>query len=100
MPRLKGSGKYAGETRRQKHLRIAYLWDNSIYLHNLLMQGMACKICGSEDPGHKKYDFVVDHDHNTGEPRGLLCHQCNVGIGMFRDNTTYLSNAINYLKSA
>ena len=88
------------ETRREKHLRLAYQWTDSIYFHNLLMQGMACAVCGSEDPKHNKYDFVVDHDHTTGHPRGLLCHKCNVGIGMFEDNTQSLTNAITYLESA
>ena len=97
MGRRKGSGKYANETRREKHLRQAYQWTDSIYFHNLLMQGMSCAICGSDDPGHAKYDFVVDHDHDTGHPRGLLCHCCNVGVGMFKDNTTNLTNAITYL---
>lgn len=97
MPRPK---KKNPESRKDKHLRLAYIWDQSIYFHNLLMQGMGCMICGSDDPGHKKYDFVVDHDHETGEPRGLLCHQCNVGLGMFRDNPEYLSNAIDYLNNA
>ena len=98
MPRPKGS-KRPNETRREKHLRLAYQWTDSIWFHNLLMQGMTCAICGSEDPQHAKYDFVVDHDHETGHPRGLLCHPCNVGVGMFRDNTTNLSNAIQYLNA-
>ena len=40
----------------------------------------------------------VDHDHETGEFRGVLCGQCNVGLGSFRDNVTSLENAKQYLK--
>lgn len=43
--------------------------------------------------------LVVDHSHVTGVVRGLLCFNCNVGLGWFRDNMTSLSNAIEYLKS-
>lgn len=41
--------------------------------------------------------LVVDHDHKTGDVRGLLCHHCNSGIGMFRDNPQSLTRAIEYL---
>jgi hypothetical protein len=85
------------EDRRAKHLRLAYQWTDSIWFHNLLMQGMCCAICGSETPQHKTYPFVVDHNHETGEPRGLLCHPCNVAVGMFKEDQTTMQNAISYL---
>ncbi len=51
-----------------------------------------CPICGSEEP------LVVDHDHSTGEVRGLICQPCNKGLGFFRDNIQSMKNAINYLE--
>ncbi len=51
-----------------------------------------CPICGSEEP------LVVDHDHSTSEVRGLICHHCNTGLGLFRDNIESLKNAIKYLE--
>jgi len=50
-----------------------------------------CDICGTETP------LRVDHDHSTGEIRGHLCHDCNVGIGWFRDNPARLLKAADYL---
>ncbi len=66
----------------------------------LEQQNGACAICGNpETKTHKgvKLDLCVDHDHETGEIRGLLCKACNTALGLFRDNIENLSNAIDYL---
>ena len=66
-------------------------------------QAGLCKICGTDDPrghGSKNGRFFVDHCHDTGKVRGLLCHHCNIGIGAFRDDTVKLSKAIQYLVQA
>ena len=43
-------------------------------------------------------DLHVDHNHNTGKTRALLCMQCNAGIGHFRDSIGLLLQAAQYLK--
>ena len=43
--------------------------------------------------------LCVDHDHITGEIRGLLCQQCNKGLGDFADSVEYLKSAVAYLQS-
>ncbi len=41
----------------------------------------------------------TDHDHETGEVRGLLCNRCNAGLGMFEDSLEGLQRAVVYLKT-
>ena len=50
-----------------------------------------CAICQRPDPEH------VDHDHESGEVRGILCFNCNGGLGQFRDDATALLRAAEYL---
>jgi len=56
----------------------------------------ACAICSQ--PFKSTRDCNVDHDHVTGEVRGLLCHDCNTGIGSLGDDIQRLELAIAYLK--
>lgn len=65
-------------------------------------QGGVCGICG--DKGFsmaKRYknQIVVDHDHTTGKVRGLLCHNCNRGLGLFKDSVERLQKAVEYLNT-
>ncbi len=52
-----------------------------------------CKVAFSET----KKGACVDHNHSTGKVRGLLCMQCNFGLGHFRDSKELLQAAVNYL---
>lgn len=66
----------------------------------LIAQGGLCLVCRC-DLGHLKRDggrIHVDHCHRSGRVRGLLCLQCNVGLGMFRDSPALLIAAVKYLK--
>lgn len=67
-------------------------------------QGGRCACCGRVGrragigEGTRYSVLCVDHDHDTGAIRGLLCHTCNRGIGLFGDNIEMLEQAIAYLK--
>jgi Recombination endonuclease VII len=60
-------------------------------------QSGRCKLCGTDKPGGKG-DFHIDHCHDKGHVRGLLCHNCNVGIGNFHHDISKLELAISYIK--
>lgn len=60
-------------------------------------QNGKCAICKTEEPWQRSERFAIDHDHLTGKVRGLLCHNCNKGIGLFADKPHDLQAARNYL---
>lgn len=62
-------------------------------------QGGACRIC-RRTFSEPKLPPAIDHDHSSGLVRGLLCHQCNLGLGNFRDNPAFLLAAIEYLRES
>lgn len=63
----------------------------------LKQQLSQCAICG--EPIDEK-TLNVDHCHSSWKVRGLLCRYCNLGLGKFKDNTEFLYNAIEYLKTS
>lgn len=69
------------------------------FLEMINIQGNRCKICGKLIEG-KGHSAIPDHDHLTGEVRGILCKKCNNLLGMAGDSTLILEAAIEYLKSA
>jgi hypothetical protein len=56
-----------------------------------------CAICGVPRPLRGKDCLHIDHNHNTGVVRGLLCGTCNKGIGLLRDDPFVLRAAADYL---
>lgn len=84
------------------YLMKTYGVDYEWYESKLKEQNYKCAICGGEgfsmkDTGVK---LVVDHCHNEGNVRGLLCHNCNRGLGLFQDSMVNLKSAYKYLEGS
>jgi hypothetical protein len=61
------------------------------------LQNCSCAICGKHESHNKNKKLFVDHDHDTGKVRKLLCHSCNTGIGLLQDDIELLQKALDYL---
>ena len=78
--------RYADNLKRRYGLSV------DEYLEMIKEQDGACAICRQ----HAER-LCVDHCHETGKIRGLLCHKCNVALGHFNDDIQRLADAISYL---
>ncbi len=58
-----------------------------------------CRICGVPEAELNRV-LCMDHDHATGEFRGWICHQCNQGLGLFKDSLDVLFEALCYLENS
>lgn len=77
----------------RKSIRLLGLESERDLIMAALENTSACAIC----EGTPKR-LRIDHDHNTGKYRGLLCDNCNIGLGHFKDSPARLRKAISYLK--
>lgn len=80
---------------REGHLRRKFGITQAHYERILKRQGGGCAICG--DPPPPGTSLHVDHDHRTGKVRGLLCVNCNNGLGQFKESAGRLAMAFEYL---
>ena len=84
-------------------IKAKYGISKEDYLSLLLQQDNKCAICGKEEstPNHwqdkKSRRLAIDHCHNTGIIRGLLCYRCNTTLGKVEDNAELLRNMATYL---
>lgn len=81
---------------RAHHLMKTYGITLEQYDEMLEAQDGGCAICKTTDP-RGKGRFHVDHCHDTGAVRGLLCQTCNQGIGLLQDSIDVLLDAAKYL---
>ena len=93
-----GRRNYRMSKDAQRHYGLMRYYGISInqYAEMYQEQDGKCAICGTTDSG--SMDWCADHDHKTGQKRGLLCHKCNTGLGLLKDDIDTLCAAIDYLK--
>lgn len=89
---------------RRYQLKRLYGIDLEHYDAILQRQGGVCAICRLSETTidrrtGKPWPLAVDHNHNTGELRGLLCRRCNNALGSFKDDPILLQSAAEYLRS-
>ena len=82
---------------RDRSLRHVYGITLADFDAMLARQGGVCAICGTDRPRGRAGRLHVDHCHDTGRVRGLLCHACNTGLGHFGDSLERLRAATTYL---
>jgi hypothetical protein len=89
---------------RHKKLRLEYGLTIEAYDEMLRRQGGGCAVCGATEGGwarsKAKRSMCVDHDHESGHVRGLLCQRCNRGIGLLQDDPVILEAAARYLRAS
>lgn len=83
---------------KMKDLNLRRRFNITLEEYNELLekQNSVCAICNGDN---NKKTLVVDHDHNTNKIRGLLCDNCNTGLGLFKESRWALNKAIQYLVS-
>lgn len=89
---IRSTGRYR-EGQRNGSIRRKYGLTPEQYADLLERQGGTCAICPRTTPLH------VDHDHDTGAVRGILCGPCNRGVGLLGDDPNTLRAAAHYLEA-
>ena len=84
---------------RARSLQNRYGIGHEEYLELFEKQDGKCKICETTSNRKLKH-FAVDHCHDTGDVRGLLCSNCNTAIGLLKDNPDLLRTAAKYIEEA
>lgn len=86
---------------RERAIHLAKTCDLDVdTIHQYLLERnnvFVCDICQQECSSGKR--LAVDHDHETNEIRGLLCGNCNTGLGKFKDSVKLMEIATEYLKN-
>jgi len=86
--------------REQARTRVLRPYGISLkdYDQLLTAQRGRCAICGTTDPGHGHKVFAIDHCHEGGYVRGLLCRNCNSAIGLLQDSPDVIEAAARYVR--
>ncbi len=90
---------YDRKRHRKRNYKHNYNMTINDYDNMFNKQDGRCAICGSGNSNRKSSEkFYVDHNHETGKIRGLLCHNCNSALGHIKDDTRILQNMLHYIR--
>lgn len=84
---------------RKAKLKNTFGMSEQDYEELLQSQNYCCAICNTPTPTGRWKVFAVDHCHTTGKVRGLLCNECNRGMGLLKDSADICMKAAIYLTS-
>jgi hypothetical protein len=99
--KLKYNKNLSAEYKKDGQLKTKYGINYNIFTNMLESQNYKCQICETELKQGKISNggnCAVDHCHKTFAVRGLLCNNCNLGLGHFMDDIDLMQKAIKYLK--
>jgi len=82
---------------RNNHLKRRFGLTLSEYRQKLINQNYRCAICGLTQIENGK-DLAVDHNHNTGQVRDLLCGRCNAAVGFVKENVDIAEKLVYYIQ--
>jgi len=97
-------GSRTPQKRLEQHLKYKYGISPEQFLETWDKQEGSCAICKDALPDLLTYEsrrrgYAIDHNHDTGEFRGILCLECNTLLGMAGDSPDILKDAIAYLET-
>jgi hypothetical protein len=86
-PELVAKWRTNQDREKRRACALQYLYGMTLEDWNVLFdaQGRACACCGAKT-SNAKSGWNVDHDHETGRVRGIVCHRCNVTLGRVGDS--------------
>jgi hypothetical protein len=92
------SKKYRQNPDKERNSKLKHRYGITLLEKEQLIQSQnnCCAICKTTLSMNK--NAHLDHSHNSGLVRGVLCQPCNIGLGGFKDNVEFLKNAIKYLE--
>lgn len=89
-------------SQRERNLKHRFSVDLKWYEKQFEKQNYSCAICKSKTnktAGDREFwNFSVDHCHNSGKVRGILCNNCNRALGLFQDNPKLIRKAAEYVE--
>lgn len=90
------TSRYSKDRLKSYQVKAAFGITYEEWVKLMESRGWACEICGRETESSGR-TLAIDHDHSTGDIRGVLCQRCNCAIGLLSENDETLRSAIDYL---